>query len=230
MGRVPHVPDLSVLLGVALAGVAAGAILQSQLVHLRYRLESEQLLPKRTTIWVIPVTLILTVLLWATLSPGHPPIVPATYVISSWVLVMLTFIDLDVQRLPDTILLPSYPILAVLLGVCSYATGDWGALLRAGVCGAALWLFYFGLIFVLPAGSIGFGDVKLAGLLGMLLGWLSWAHVVIGTVATFFIGGAIGAAVLLTRPAGRRGFAYGPSMLLGAIVAIAFPVLLRNLR
>ncbi len=223
-------PELSALLGVALAGVVAGAILQSQLVHLRYRLEDERHLPKRTTIWVIPVTLALTVALWAILSPGHPPIVPATYVVSGWVMVALAFIDLDVQRLPDKIQLPSYPILALLLGVCSYATGDWGALLRAGICGAALWLFYFGLIFVLPAGSIGFGDVKLAGLLGMLLGWLSWAHVVVGTLATFLIGGVIAAGLLITRRKGRKDdFAYGPSMLLGAIVAIALPVVLRAL-
>jgi leader peptidase (prepilin peptidase)/N-methyltransferase len=145
-------------------------------------------------------------------------------------MVALAFIDLDVHRLPDKIQLPAYPILAGLLAVCSHLTGDWGALLRAGICGAALWLFYFLLIFVLPAGSIGFGDVKLAGLLGMLLGWLTWAHVIIGTMATFLIGGVVAAALLATRRKGRKDeFAYGPSMLIGAIVAIASPLFLRSL-
>lgn len=223
-------PDLSVFFGVALAGVIAGAVLQSQLVHLRYRLEDERHLPKRPTFWIIPVTIILTALLWAVLAPGHPPLVPATYVLSSWVMVALAFIDLDVQRLPDMIQLPGYPILAALLFGCSYVTGDWGALLRAGICGAGLWLFYFLLIFVLPAGSIGFGDVKLAGLLGGLLGWLSWAHVIVGTMATFLIGGVIAIGLLITRRKGRKDdFAYGPSMMLGAIVAILLPLILRPL-
>lgn len=223
-------PDVSVFLGTALAGVVAGAAMQSQLVHLRYRLEDERHLPKRTSIWVIPITAILTMLLWVVLSPGNPPIVPATYVLSSWVMVTLAFIDLDVQRLPDRIQLPGYPVLASLLLACSFVTGDWGALLRAGICGAGLWLFYFLLIFVLPAGSIGFGDVKLAGLLGMLLGWLSWGHVVVGTMATFLVGGVVAAGLLITRRKGRKDdFAYGPSMMLGAIVAILLPLVLRPL-
>lgn len=221
---------LSVLLATSLAGVVAGAVMQSQLVHLRYRNEDEQHLPKPSPVWIIPISGILTVLLWAVLAPGRPPFVPATYVVASWVMVALAFIDLDVHRLPDKIQLPAYPILAGLLAVCSHLTGDWGALLRAGICGAALWLFYFLLIFVLPAGSIGFGDVKLAGLLGMLLGWLTWAHVIISTMATFLIGGVIAAVLLATRRKGRKDeFAYGPSMLIGAIVAIASPLFLRSL-
>ena len=235
LGRRPGeysagMPELSVLLGTALAGVVAGAAMQSQLVHLRYRLEDEHHLPKPSTVWIIPVTGILTMLLWAILAPGYPPFIPATYVVAGWVMVALAFIDLDVHRLPDKIQLPAYPILAALLAVCSHLTGDWGALLRAGICGAALWLFYFLLIFVLPAGSIGFGDVKLAGLLGMLLGWLTWAHIIIATMATFLIGGVVAAALLVTRRKGRKDeFAYGPSMLLGAVVAIAAPLFLRSL-
>ncbi|WP_347355112.1 A24 family peptidase [Intrasporangium sp.] len=224
-------PEMSVLLGTAFAGLVAGAVLQSQLVHLRHRLEDERRLPKPSAGWVIPATVVLTVLLWVVLAPGRPPLVPATYVVAGWVMVALAFIDLDVHRLPDRIQLPSYPILAVLLALCSYVTGDWGALLRAGVCGAGLWLFYFLLIFVLPPGSIGFGDVKLAGLLGMLLGWLTWAHPVIATLATFLVGGLVAVVLLVTRRKGRKDeFAYGPSMLLGAVVAIAAPIFVRVLQ
>lgn len=223
-------PETPVLLGTALAGVVAGAVLQARLVHLRYRLEDERSLPKRSTVWVIPVTAALTVLLWAAVAPGHPPFVPSTYVISGWVMVALAFIDLDVHRLPDRIQLPSYPVLAVLLAVCSQLTGDWAALLRAGICGAGLWLCYFLLIFVLPPGSIGFGDVKLAGLLGMLLGWVAWVHVVVATMATFLIGGLVALALLVTRRKGRKDdFAYGPSMLVGAVVAIVAPLFLHSL-
>ncbi|MDN5797922.1 MAG: prepilin peptidase [Intrasporangium sp.] len=223
-------PEPSVLLGAAFVGLVAGAVLQSQLVHLRYRLEDERRLPKRSAVWVIPATIVLTVLIWAILAPGHPPIVPTTYVVASWTIVALAFIDLDVHRLPDHIQLPSYPILAVLLFGCSYLTGDWGALLRAGICGAGLWLFYFLLIFALPPGSIGFGDVKLAGLLGLLLGWLGWGHVAIATIVAFVVAGVLAAALLMSRRKDRGGFAYGPSMLLGAAVALISPLLLRWLQ
>jgi leader peptidase (prepilin peptidase)/N-methyltransferase len=160
-------------------------------------------------------------------QPGRPSIVPIVYVLAAWVMIPLAFVDLDVHRLPDRIQLPAYPILAALLAACTYVTGDWGAFIRALIAGVAPWVFFLILALLLPGGGIGFGDVKLAGLLGMLLGWLTWAHVIIATMATFLIRGVIAALLLVTRRKGRKGrkdqFAYGPSMLLGAIVAILAP-------
>jgi leader peptidase (prepilin peptidase)/N-methyltransferase len=220
----------AVLFIAAFAGLIAGALMQSQLVHLRYRLPDESNLPKPRSGWVIPVTGGLTAVTWWVMAPGHPPIVPAVYLVAIWVMVPLAFVDLDVHRLPDKIQLPAYPILAVLLAACSYVTGDWGAFVRAVIAGAALWVFFLILALVLPGGGIGFGDVKLAGLLGMLLGWLTWAHVIISTMATFLIGGVIAALLLVTRRKGRKDeFAYGPSMLLGAVVALLAPHVMRSL-
>jgi leader peptidase (prepilin peptidase)/N-methyltransferase len=214
----------------AFAGVVAGAVMQSQLVHLRYRLPDEADFRKPRAAWVIPFTGGLTAVTWWVMVPGHPLIVPIVYVLAVWVMVPLAFIDLDVHRLPDKIQLPAYPVLAALLAACSYVTGDWGAFVRAVIAGAVVWVFFLILALVLPAGGIGFGDVKLAGLLGMLLGWLTWAHVIIATMATFLIGGLIAMLLLVTRRKGRKDeFAYGPSMLLGAIVAIVAPLVLRSL-
>lgn len=225
-----HVAAPSAFLTAAFAGVIAGAVMQSQLVHLRYRLPDEINMPKPPAGWVIPVTGALTAVTWWVMVRGHPLIVPIVYVVAVWVMVPLAFVDLDVHRLPNKIQLPAYPILAALLAACSYATGDWGAFVRALIAGAVLWVFFLILALVLLGGGIGFGDVKLAGLLGMLLGWLTWAHVIIATMATFLIGGVIAALLLVTRRKGRKDeFAYGPSMLLGAIVAIVAPLVLRSL-
>ncbi len=82
----------------------------------------------------------------------------------------------------------------------------------------------------MPGSGMGFGDVKLAGLLGMLLGWLSWTPVMWATLATFLIGGVVAVLVLALGRKGRRDdFAYGPSMLLGAVGALAAPAVLRLL-
>ena len=88
--------------------------------------------------------------------------------------IALAMIDFDVKRLPDKIVLPSYPVLAVLLLVATIDNHHWSALGRAGIGAAALFAFYFVVAFAYPAG-MGFGDVKLAGILGGMPAYLSWA-------------------------------------------------------
>lgn len=175
------------------------------------------------------MTAALTALVWWAIAPGRPIIVPVVYVLAVWTMVPLAFVDLDVQRLPDAIQLPAYPVLAVLLAVCSYATGDWSPFARALLAGVALFLLFL-VLAIMPGSGMGFGDVKLAGLLGMLLGWLSWTQVMWATLATFLIGGVVAVLVLALGRKGRRDdFAYGPSMLLGTIGALAAPAALRLL-
>lgn len=146
--------------------------------------------------------------------------VPA-FLYAAAISVALALIDVDVHRLPDAIVLPSYPVMLALLAVASGGTGDWWALVRAVVGGAAGFAFYFLLAFVYPAG-MGFGDVKLAGILGMLLGWLGWAELVVGGFLGFLLGGVAGLVLILTRLATRRSMIpFGPYMLLGTWLAVA---------
>jgi leader peptidase (prepilin peptidase)/N-methyltransferase len=140
----------------------------------------------------------------------------------------LTFIDLDVHRLPDLIVLPSYPIAFVLLLVPTVVSGHWGWLLRAVLAGLVLFVVYLVLALVSPGGGgLGFGDVKLAGVLGLLLGWLGWGTVIVSVLAAFVIGGVIALILLLTGRVSRSShIAFGPSMILGAWAALMFPVML----
>ncbi len=134
--------------------------------------------------------------------------------------VALALIDLDTHRLPNVIVLPSYAVLAALLAVASAVTGDWGALVRAGLGALAMLAFFVALILAYPAG-MGAGDAKLAGVLGLVLGYLSIAAVVVGVAAGFVLGAVVGVALLVAGRAGRKtAVPFGPFLIAGALFAV----------
>ena len=134
--------------------------------------------------------------------------------------VALAIIDVEHHRLPDAIVLPSYAVGLVLLGASSALSGEWDALLRGVVGMAALFVFYLALALVKP-GAMGLGDVKLAGVLGLWLGWLGWGELVVGAFAAFLLGGLFSVVLLATRRAQRTGgIPFGPWMLAGAWVGV----------
>lgn len=209
------------LLGLGALGAVVGLVLRARLTRADYRLPEEAALPRRPLTWVPVVSAAATPLVWVALSPGRPATVPAGYVVATWVMVVLAAIDLDVHRLPDAIQLPAYPGLLVLLAAGSGVTADWGALGRAALAGGALLALFVVLVLLAPAGGMGLGDVKLAGLLGLLLGWLGWGHVIVGTAGTFLLGGVVAVALLVTGRADRGSeFAYGPVMLVSAVLSL----------
>jgi leader peptidase (prepilin peptidase)/N-methyltransferase len=134
--------------------------------------------------------------------------------------VALAMIDLDVHRLPNKIVLPSYVVVPVLLTVASLGNDDWNALLRAGIGGAVLYAVYVLLRLAYPRG-MGFGDVKLAGILGMYLAWLSWGQLAVGAFLGFLLGGVVGGALMAANRATRKSkIPFGPFMIVGAYIAV----------
>ena len=148
--------------------------------------------------------------------------------------VPLTVIDVRHHLLPNRIVFPSYAVAGVLLlGAAasvavagSQAAPDGGSGLfgvpglRILAGGAVLWLFYFLLRAAYPPG-MGFGDVKLAGVLGMYLGFLGWPHVFAGTFAAFLFGGLWSLALLaVRRGALKSSIPFGPFMLAGTAAAM----------
>lgn len=140
----------------------------------------------------------------------------AAYLFFAAVSVALAGIDVDVRRLPDVIVLPSYPVLGVLLALDLNGL----ALARAAIGGAALFAFYFAIAFAAPA-AMGFGDVKLAGLIGAMTAYLSWGTLLAGAFGGFLFGALAGVMLMAAKRAGRKSaLPFGPFMLLGAWAAI----------
>lgn len=134
--------------------------------------------------------------------------------------VALSLIDLDTHRLPNVIVLPSYLVGGVLLGASSLVSHDYAAMGSAAVGAAGLYLAYLLMALAKP-GGMGFGDVKLAGVIGLYLGWLGWGPLAVGVLAAFLLGGLYSIGLLLARKATRStGVPFGPWMLTGAWVGI----------
>jgi leader peptidase (prepilin peptidase)/N-methyltransferase len=137
----------------------------------------------------------------------------------------LAVIDIRSHLLPNRIVLPSYwaAVPLTLAAVLAAGNFDAGAAVRVLGGGAVLWLVYFVLRVVYPAG-MGFGDVKLAGVLGLYLGFLSWQHLFWGTAAAFLLGGLYGLGLIVTRRGtAKSAIPFGPFMLVGTAIALVLP-------
>ena len=134
--------------------------------------------------------------------------------------VALAAIDIAVHRLPDRLTLPLYPGLTVLLGVAAVLDGRPADLLRALLAGAALGCGYL-ILALLSRGQLGGGDVKLAGGLGIALGWLGWPTLLAGAVLGFVIMGMVSVVLLIARRITlQQSISFGPFMLGGALLAV----------
>ena len=145
----------------------------------------------------------------------EPWLLPA-YLSFAGVGAALALIDLDVRRLPNAIVLPAYPVLGVLL----LLDGDAQALTRAVLGAAVLFAFYLAIAMV-AVGAMGFGDVKLAGVIGAMTAYLSWGTLLSGAFLGFLLGAVAGILLIAVQRAGRRSAVpFGPFMVLGAWAAV----------
>lgn len=132
----------------------------------------------------------------------------------------LALIDLDVHRLPNALTLPSYIVGIVLLGVAAFVGHSPASFVRALAGMVAMYCFYFLLVMVKP-GGMGWGDVKLSGVLGLYLGYLGWGELAVGAFSAFLLGGVVGIALMVSGHAGRKAkIPFGPYMVAGALVAV----------
>ncbi len=209
-----------VCVAVVLVAVALGHLLGRTLATGAYRLDDEMRRARPAPPWLVTIALpvlwgVLAVRLGA-LSQGA--LLPA-YLLLAWVALALAWVDADVHRLPEGLSVPAVPGVVALLTVATVTTGDWGALLRAAVCGVAGWLVYLALALAVP-GGLGLGDATVGGLTALALGYLGWGVPVLGFLLAYLLAGLVVLVGLaLRRLHLKSAIAFGPFILLGGLLA-----------
>lgn len=133
--------------------------------------------------------------------------------------VALALIDWRTRLLPTKVIAPSYAAVVLLALVAALASGDWSDLVRAGWGWAVAGGTYILLWAIYPRG-MGYGDVRLSGVLGIVLGFLGWGSLVLGVWVGFFLGGVGGLILSALRITDRKAYPFGPFMLLGALIGV----------
>jgi len=127
-------------------------------------------------------------------------------------------VDACYRRVPTSVVALGAGSVAIVLVTGTVITGDVARLATALVAGTVVGLVYLALW---RFASVGLGDVRLAALLGIAAGWISWVAVVWFVVGAHLLAGLV-AAVLLVR--GRRGhMPFGPFLVAGLYLAVALP-------
>lgn len=135
-------------------------------------------------------------------------------------LIALAFCDLDRMVLPKRIFYPTAVLVAAALVGAAAAEGSWRRLGVAAACAAVAFVVFLVMHLASPQG-LGFGDVRLAPLIGGSLGWLGLRYALLAFVAGAFLGAVIGLALIASGRRGRRDpLPFGVFLALGAVIAI----------
>ncbi|WP_347350211.1 prepilin peptidase [Intrasporangium sp.] len=210
------------------AGLGTGHLLGTRLQTYGYRLDEEQSRPRRLPGWVATAILgpLWAALAWRFATSSGWPLLPALLTFAT-LGTALTWVDLDVHRLPEGLTLPGFPVLLGQLAFAAWAAGDLGPIVRALVSAAVLGVL--GLVLALLAAVLrsgfGLGDVVLLGLVGLVTGSVGWAAPVVALYAAFLLGGAYAVVHVVVRRRSRHdAVPFGPFLVAGAIVALLVEV------
>lgn len=208
----------------AVLGGAAGLWCARWLRSQAYRYEDERDFPTRRVGWVVPACILIPVLL--VVGRADEPVLVVVQSAAAIALVVLAAIDIDVFRLPDKITYPLGVGLVVGLLGAALVADDVDAWVRALLAGSALGVFYLVLVLIGGGAGMGLGDAKLAPSLGMLLGHLSWSHVLLGSLVSFLLAGVAAVYLVVFTGAGRKShLAFGPYLVAGTLLILVAPAI-----
>ena len=135
--------------------------------------------------------------------------------------VTLALVDWRTTLLPTRVIAPTYAVTIVGVLLAALAEHSRDGLVHAAIGWAVMGGIFFVLWFIYPRG-LGYGDVRLSGVLGIALGYLGWPELLTGVYGAFLLGGVGGALLSVLRIVNRKRFPFGPFMLVAAVLAVAF--------
>ena len=209
-------PEVAVVCGLLVAG-ALGPWLAGVAVRLASRNAAARPTPLRMGVTVL---LLAALLAGGLLFTGVRPAALA-FTWAAGAAVVLGSVDLLSHRLPDRVSYPAYAVCAAAFTVDAVVLGAQGPLVRA-LAASALAFAGAAAVAALSPEGLGFGDVKLLGLLGLVLGWAGWEVLLGGVFLGLVAGGAVSLLLVARRRAGwRTALPFGPPLLAGAVLALA---------
>jgi leader peptidase (prepilin peptidase) / N-methyltransferase len=147
-------------------------------------------------------------------------IVLAPFCLFGLSLVAISFVDIERYVIPKRIVYPTLAVIVPFLVLSSAVDDRWDSLERAGMAGAFAFLAFLALHLALPRG-MGYGDVRLAGLIGLTIGWLGVGHAFVAFSASFLLGALFGVTVMVVSGQGRKTrIPFGPFLAAGAVFSV----------
>jgi leader peptidase (prepilin peptidase) / N-methyltransferase len=135
-------------------------------------------------------------------------------------LLAVSVIDLEHYIVPNRIVFPVSAMALPLLALGLLGDGDLADLQRAVLSALTGFAVLFTLHMVSPRG-LGMGDVRLAFILGLYLGWLGWGWLALGLFLGFLLGAVVGLLLVVVRVRARtEHIPFAPFLASGAMVAV----------
>jgi leader peptidase (prepilin peptidase) / N-methyltransferase len=135
-------------------------------------------------------------------------------------LVAISVTDLSHRLVPRRLIYPALALIVPLLVATAGVDHAWSSLTGSVIAGAVAFVLFFGVWWFIPRG-MGFGDVRLSGVIGLTVGYLSLLHAYVAFLAGFVIGMLFGLALMVASSAGRKTrIPFAPSLAAGAVLAV----------
>ena len=207
----------------ALLGIPGGLLANLLVERIPEKRPLRPLPPPRTmaatTLHVL--TIVATVGLFAGvgLRFGDDWVVPA-YLVFFVCLVSISVIDSQRQIIPNYIVYPTIFLSVPLLAFAALVEGEWDRFGHAMLGATLAWLALFVIHMISPSG-MGFGDVRLAFVLGLFLGWIGLSHVVTGLFLGVLLIAVVGIVLAVLRLRSlQEHIAFGPFLAVGSALAV----------
>ncbi|HEY2429503.1 MAG TPA: prepilin peptidase [Acidimicrobiales bacterium] len=135
-------------------------------------------------------------------------------------LLAVSVIDLHHYIIPNRVVYPTLFLVVPLMALAAAADGRWSHFEHAVLGGLAAFAALFVVHLISPRG-MGFGDVRLAGVIGFMAGWLGFSYVALALFLAFLLASVIGIVLMVARLKSRRdAVPFGPFMAAGAVLAV----------